>query len=328
MNHFETRLKSGDNTFKEIFHRYPYNPILMAKDWPYPVNVVLNPAATMFNGKVLLLARVEDRRGFSHLTKAISDDGISNWIIDKNPTLSPNPVNPEEAWGIEDPRITYINELKKYAITYTAYSECGPAVSLAFTDDFVNFERMGPIIPPEDKDATLFPRRFGKRWVLIHRPSAHGANIWVSCSENLKYWGDHKVLINSRGGSWWDGSKVGISTQPLETPKGWLVLYHGVRETASGSLYRLGFALLDLDNPLKVLHRSDEWVFGPQEYYEKEGDVRDVVFPCGWVLNPDNNKIKMYYGAADTCIALATASLDDILAYIETCPVPEERYLR
>lgn len=99
MNHFETRLKSGDNTFKELFRRYPYNPILMAKDWPYPVNVVLNPAAIIFGGKVLLLARVEDRRGFSHLTKAVSDDGISNWIIDRSPTMEPDPAHPEEAWG-------------------------------------------------------------------------------------------------------------------------------------------------------------------------------------------------------------------------------------
>jgi predicted GH43/DUF377 family glycosyl hydrolase len=322
MNHFETRLKAGDNTFKELFRRYPYNPILMAKDWPYPVNVVLNPAATMFRGKVLLLARVEDRRGFSHLTKAVSDDGISNWTIDRFPTLESDPDHPEEAWGIEDPRITYMEELGKYAVTYTAYSQSGAVVSLALTEDFENFDRVGPIMPPEDKDATIFPCRFGDRWMLIHRPISHGADIWISSSNNLRYWGEHQILINSRGGSWWDGSKVGVCAQPLETPEGWLILYHGVRQTASGATYRLGLALLDHDNPLKVLHRSDEWVFGPQEVYEKEGDVQDVVFPCGWVLDKETGRIKMYYGAADTCIALATASLDEILDYIRNCPQP------
>ncbi|CAB1243218.1 Glycosidase [Ruminococcaceae bacterium BL-6] len=322
MNHFETRLKAGDNTFKELFRRYPYNPILMAKDWPYPVNVVLNPAATMFRGKVLLLARVEDRRGFSHLTKAVSDDGISNWTIDRFPTLESDPDHPEEAWGIEDPRITYMEELGKYAVTYTAYSQSGAVVSLALTEDFENFDRVGPIMPPEDKDATIFPCRFGDRWMLIHRPISHGADIWISSSDNLRYWGEHQILINSRGGSWWDGSKVGVCAQPLETPEGWLILYHGVRQTASGATYRLGLALLDHDNPLKVLHRSDEWVFGPQEVYEKEGDVQDVVFPCGWVLDKGTGRIKMYYGAADTCIALATASLDEILDYIRNCPQP------
>ena len=322
MKHFETRLKSGGNTYKELFRRYPYNPILTAKDWPYPVNVVLNPAATMFDGKVLLLARVEDRRGFSHLTKAVSADGISNWVIDKAPTMEPDPEHPEEAWGIEDPRITYIPELKKYAVVYTAYSESGPVVSMAMTEDFERFDRLGPIMPPEDKDATIFPCRFGDRWMLIHRPIERGANMWISCSNNLRYWGDHKILINSRGGSWWDGWKVGACAQPLETPAGWLILYHGVRQTASGAIYRLGLALLDRDDPLKVLHRSDEWVLGPQEVYEKEGDVQDVVFPCGWVLDNETGKIKMYYGAADTCIALASASLDEILDYIGSCPEP------
>ncbi|MCI1956186.1 MAG: glycosidase [Oscillospiraceae bacterium] len=322
MEHFKTRLKAGDNTFKELFRRYPYNPILMAKDWPYPVNTVFNPAATNFDGKVLLLARVEDRRGFSHLTKAVSEDGISNWVIDRTPTLEPDPEHPEEAWGIEDPRISYIEELEKYAVVYTAYSEIGPVVSLALTEDFVNFERIGPIMPPEDKDAAIFPKRFGGKWLLLHRPIDHGANIWISGSDELKYWGEHKILINSRGGSWWDGYKVGICAQPLETPDGWLILYHGVRETASGAIYRLGLALLDLENPMKVLRRSDEWIFGPQEIYEKEGDVRDIVFPCGWVLDEANDRIKMYYGAADTSIALASASLSEIMAYINSCPEP------
>ena len=278
----------------------------------------------MFDGKVLLLARVEDRRGFSHLTKAVSDDGISNWVIDKTPTLEPDPEHPEEAWGIEDPRITYMTELNKYAVVYTAYSQSGPVVSLAMTDDFVNFERMGPIMPPEDKDATLFPCKFGGRWVLIHRPIERGANIWVTSSENLRDWGNHKILINSRGGSWWDGSKVGVCAQPLETPDGWLILYHGVRQTASGSTYRLGLALLDHDNPLKVLRRSDEWIFGPREVYEKEGDVRDVVFPCGWVPDEAGGTLRMYYGAADTCIALAAASMDEVMEYIRNCPAPAE----
>ena len=219
MAEFETKLRADDNTFKELFVRYNYNPILTARDWPYPVNTVFNPAATIYEGKTLLLARVEDRRGFSHLTKAVSEDGIDNWVIDRHPTLCPDPDNhPEEKWGIEDPRITYIDELGKYAVVYTAYSESGPTVSLALTRDFVTFERMGPIMPPEDKDAALFPRRFGGKWLLIHRPIEHGAHIWISSSENLKYWGDHKILIDTRGGAWWDGSKVGLSTPPLETP--------------------------------------------------------------------------------------------------------------
>lgn len=320
MKNFETKLRAEGNTYKELFVRHPYNPILTAKDWPYPVNTVFNPAAVMYQGKVLLLARAEDRRGFSHLTKAVSEDGVSNWMIDKSPTLESDPAHPEEKWGIEDPRITYMDELGKYAVIYTAYSESGPTVYLALTEDFIHFEKQGAIMSPEDKDAALFPKKFGGKWLLIHRPVGHGAHIWISASANLKDWGDHKILIASRGGAWWDSSKVGLCATPLETPDGWLLLYHGVRVTPAGSIYRLGLALLDLEDPTKLLRRSDEWVFGPRESYEKQGDIPDVVFPCGWILDQEAGKIKMYYGAADTCIGLATAKLCDLLDYIRSCP--------
>lgn len=325
MQHFETRLKSYDNTYKDLFVRYKNNPILSAKDWPYPVNTVFNPAVTLFQNKVLLLARAEDRRGFSHLTKAVSKNGVVNWIIDTQPTFEADLENyPEETWGVEDPRITRLDELEKWAITYTAFSNSGPRVSLALTKDFNEFERIGSILPLEDKDAALFPRRIGGKWMLIHRPmvvsNEPGMHIWASSSVDLKNWSEHRILLPARMGAWWDANKVGLSAQPLETPDGWLILYHGVRQTAAGSIYRLGLALLDLENPFRILRRSDEWIFGPQESYEKEGDVGGAVFPCGWILDITTGKVKMYYGAADTCIALATANLNDLLDYIKSCP--------
>lgn len=329
---FETRLKDSDNSFRELFQRHPANPILTAQNWSYPANTVFNPGATIFNGKVLLLARVEDRRGFSHLTKAVSEDGVANWQIDGSPTMEADPLNhPEELWGIEDPRITWIAELGKWAITYTAYSRGGPLVAMALTEDFVNFDRLGPIMPPEDKDAALFPRRINGKWALIHRPIAAnyvpGAHIWLSYSDDLLHWGDRRVLMHARRGGWWDGGKIGLAAPPLETAEGWLLFYHGVRKTASGSIYRMGLALLDLEDPLKVLHRSDEWVFGPTASYEREGDVDDVVFPSGWVLDEKTGLLKMYYGAADSCIAMATASLGDLLEYIRKCPEPKDEAL-
>lgn len=329
---FETRLRNDDNTFRELFQRHPANPILTAKNWSYPVNTVFNPGATIFNGKVLLLARVEDRRGFSHLTKAVSEDGVANWQIDGSPTLEPEPdVYPEELWGIEDPRITWLAELGKWAVTYTAYSRGGPLVAMALTNDFVKFDRRGPIMPPEDKDAAMFPRRINGKWVLIHRPIAAnyipGAHIWLSFSDDLSHWGDRKVLMHARRGAWWDGGKIGLAAPPVETAEGWLLFYHGVKKTASGSIYRLGLALLDLENPLRVRHRSDEWVFGPTEWYEREGDVDDVVFPSGLVLDDMSRMVKMYYGGADSCIALATASLDELLEYIRKCPAPKNEAL-
>ncbi len=313
-----------DNEHTDLFKRHPGNPVLTADDWPYPVNSVFNAGATHINGHTLLLGRVEDRSGLSHLCAARSADGISDWKIDPEPTFPADPDNyPEELWGVEDPRITYSKETGEYLIAYTAYGEAGPLVSLAKTRDFKTIERLGPIMAPEDKDAAIFPVRIGGRWAIIHRPYAEGqtkvpAHMWMSFSPDLKHWGDFRVLLRARRGGWWDSNRIGLSPPPLETPAGWLVLYHGVRRHVSGSIYRLGIALLDLEDPTKVLRRGSDWIFGPREPYEQLGDVQQVVFPCGWVAL--NGKIRLYYGGADSCIAAATAKLDDVLDYVTSLP--------
>ena len=306
--------------YPELFERYPHNPILTAADWPYPIHSVFNPAATTLrDGTTLLLCRVEDRTGKSHLCAARSANGLDGWKIDHSPTLSADPEHyPEELWGIEDPRITFIPETDRYAIVYTAYTRQGPGVALAFTQDFESFERFGLIMQPEDKDAALLPHRIGEHWALIHRPvSAPGAHMWISYSPDLRHWGSHKLMMEARLGGWWDANKIGLSPPPIETPKGWLVIYHGVRHNAAGALYRLGLALFDLHSPEICLKRSGEWVFGPETAYELRGDVDNVVFPCGYTLAPDGDTIRLYYGAADTCIALATGSVRACLERLE-----------
>jgi predicted GH43/DUF377 family glycosyl hydrolase len=304
----------------ELFHRHPSNPILSVRDLPYPANTVFNAGAVRVGDETILLMRVEDRRGISHLTIARSPDGMGNWKVEPQPALFPQPqTHPEEIWGVEDPRITCLEEQQLWAITYTAYSPAGPLVSLATTTDFCTFERHGSVMPPEDKDAALFPVRFGGRWAMIHRPVANlpsmGAHIWLSFSPDLKHWGDHQILIRARRGAWWDANKIGLSPPPLRTEMGWLLLYHGVKSTVSGGIYRLGLALLDRHDPRRVLARSDEWIFQPQTEYELFGDVDKVVFPCGWVVHGDD--VSLYYGAADSCLALATASLSELLAWLQ-----------
>lgn len=308
------------NQHLELFSRHSDNPILTASDWPYAVNSVFNPGATLLpDGTTLLLCRVEDRRGLSHLTVARSVNGIDNWQIDSRPTFAADPTNfPEELWGVEDPRITYVEELKKYAIVYTAYTRDGPGVSLALTEDFSQFERLGVIMAPEDKDAALLPQRIDGQWALIHRPvSAPRAHMWISFSENLYHWGRHKLMLEARRGAWWDANKIGLSPPPILTAKGWLVIYHGVRQTAAGAIYRLGLALFDLMNPEVCLKRCDEWIFGPEETYERRGDVDNVVFPCGTTIAPDGDTVRLYYGAADTSIAMATGSIQAMLLALE-----------
>lgn len=298
---------------------------MTASDWPYRINSVFNPGATTLpDGTTLLLCRVEDRRGLSHLCAARSQNGIDGWKIDSQPTFLPDPDHhPEELWGVEDPRITFIPELDQYSVVYTAFSFGGPGVALAFTKDFCQFERYGLIMQPEDKDAALFPRRINGKWALIHRPVNDGkGNMWISYSSDLQQWGNHKPMLEARLGGWWDANKIGLCAPPIETPQGWLVIYHGVRQNAAGAIYRLGLALFDLDEPERCLKRGDEWVFGPQEPYELRGDVDNVVFPCGFTLAPDGDSLKIYYGAADTSIAVAQSSVNDMLKWLSETERP------
>ncbi|KRT64262.1 MAG: glycosidase [Chloroflexi bacterium CSP1-4] len=312
----------------ELFSRFPANPIVTVDDLPYRANSVFNPGAALVDGETILLMRVEDRRGLSHLTVARSRDGLTGWTCDPEPGLRAAPErHPEEVWGLEDPRLTWLPEEGHWVIAYTAFSRRGPLVSLATTTDFRTFTRLGPVMPPEDKDAALFPRRFDGRWLLVHRPTplVGGAHIWTSASPDLRYWGDQHLLLEAREGGWWDARKIGLGPPPLETPDGWLIMYHGVRTTASGSLYRSGLALLDLEEPNVVLNRSDDWVLGPEAPYERAGDVADIVFPCGWVHDEGTDTLRVYYGAADTSVAVATARLSDVLAYVKSCPPPQRR---
>jgi predicted GH43/DUF377 family glycosyl hydrolase len=309
-----------NNRHLELFKRHERNPILTAAQWPYPANSVFNPGAVLLlDGTTMLLCRVEDRRGHSHLCAARSANGIDGWEIDTQPTFMADPENyPEELWGVEDPRITYIPEINLYAVVYTAYTRDGPGVALALTEDFKHFDRYGLIMQPEDKDAALLPHRINGNWALIHRPvSSPGAHMWISYSSNLHHWGTHKLMLEARLGAWWDANKIGLSPPPIETSKGWLVIYHGVRQTPAGSIYRLGLALFDLHAPEICLKRSDEWIFSPEEPYEQRGDVDNVVFPCGCTIAPDGDTIRLYYGAADTSIALATGSVSAILEWLE-----------
>jgi len=308
----------------ELFKRYEGNPVITPEQWPYPANAVFNPAAVKMNNETLLMVRVEDMRGFSHLTVARSDDGFTNWQIDSKPTLEADQSSREERWGLEDPRIVWLEEQKQFAITYTSFSEGGPVVSLAITKNFKTFARLGVLLPPEDKDACLLPRRFKGRFALIHRPIVRGeAHMWLSFSPDLKHWGDHRPLIKTRH-AYWDGHRVGLGAQPIEIPEGWLIFYHGVRMTTAGAIYRVGLALLDLEEPWKVLRRSDEWILGPSAYYERIGDVSDVIFPSGATIQKETDQVHLYYGAADNTIAVATASLSEVVDYIMSCPEATE----
>jgi predicted GH43/DUF377 family glycosyl hydrolase len=296
------------------FVRYEGNPVVTREDIPYPCNTVFNAAACKFDGQYILLLRVEDLRGHSHITLARSRDGYG-FTVEPSPWILPS-KDPDfeihERYGIEDPRITVIEDT--YYLTYTAYGFYGPRIGIGKIIDFVEFERIAIIEAPDNKDAVLFPEKIKGHFALLDRPGGlggtHGA-IWINYSPDLIYWRKAGVILSPEPG--WGPSKIGMCIPPIKTGKGWLGIYHGVRETGSGRIYRVGAILFDLDCPEKIIGYTPHFIFGPEAYYERAGDVPNVVFPCGAVIEEDG-MIKMYYGAADTCIALAEAHIEDIIS--------------
>ena len=309
---------------RELLGRHPANPILTAENWPYPVNTVFNPAAAALDGTTVLLARVEDRRGISHLTVARSENGIDGWSIEPTPLLEPDSETASEQWGFEDPRVVWVEELARWVITCTAYGPAGPAVFLATTADFVSIERYGIVKHPEDKNAALLPHRIDGRWVLLHRPKTEfgggRGEIVLSRSPDLLSWSAPEQVLQPRAGAWWDSLRVGLGPPPVRTEHGWLLIYHGVKETVGGEVYRIGVALLALDEPTCVLHRLPTWVLAPFAPYERTGDVPNVVFPCGLVHDRQTDEVRLYYGAADSSICLATAQLADLVEAVLAAP--------
>lgn len=308
----------------ELLHRHAANPILTAEQWPYTVNAVLNAAAAPVDGSTVLLVRVEDRRGISHLTVARSKNGLDEWAVEPEPLLAPDEDVASEQWGFEDPRVVWVEELGRFVITCTAYGPAGPAVYLATTEDFTTVERHGVIRHPEDKNAALLPHRVDGKWLLLHRPKTEfgGARgeILLSRSADLDSWSTPEQVMQPRTGAWWDSLRIGIGPPPLRTEHGWLLLYHGVKSTVGGDIYRVGLALLDLDEPTRVLRRLPSWVLAPLAAYERTGDVPNIVFPCGLIHDAATGEVRLYYGAADSSICLATAQLDELLDAVLTTP--------
>ena len=244
----------------------------------------------------------------SHLRLVCSDDGLHFY----EPTDRPTKImgqGPLETFGIEDCRVSLIDGV--YHLTYTQVSENGVGVGLMRTRDWRTFDRVGMILPPHNKDCCLFEEKIGGAYYCLHRPSgiALGGNfIWLATSPDLLHWGDHHCLIRTRAGHW-DSARVGAGAAPIKTEAGWLQIYHGAD---AQHRYCLGAVLLDLENPAKVLARSEEPLLEPVQDYETRGFFGNVVFTNGHLI--DGDTITMYYGASDEVICGATLSVADILS--------------
>ena len=207
-----------------------------------------------------------------------------------------------------------------WLISYTAFSVGGPLVSLATTTDFKSFQRLGPVMPPDDKDAALFPIRFKGRWAMLHRPdadaSASGAHIWLSWSPDLKHWGDHHILLRARRGGWWDANKIGLSPPPLCTREGWLLLYHGVRMTASGAHLP---SRSRSPRSAKIRPRSSTAPTNGSSSPRKTTSVSATSTRSSSRAAGSSRmvEVRIYYGGADTCIALATANVAELIDWLK-----------
>ncbi len=293
--------------------RYIHNPILTKDDVPFKVNSIFNPGAVKIRDKYILLCRVEMLTGRSSFVLAESSNGIK-FKVDSKPILTPGQHSgylKYSVWGIEDARVTQIEN--KYYLTYTGYSKYMPLVMLAETEDFREFKIYGPISEPSNKDCALFPEKIGGYYWKIDRPTAETRHdIWISRSPDLIHWGGYQVLSEPDEGTW-GNDKIGNSTNPVKTNDGWLMLYHGVRGFGISSIYKLGVMLLDLEKPWIIKGKSKIPILQPEMNYERIGDVQNVVFSNGWIIE-ENGDIKIYYSGADTNICLATTSVDYLIS--------------
>jgi predicted GH43/DUF377 family glycosyl hydrolase len=244
----------------------------------------------------------------SHLRLVCSDDGIHFYEPTDQPTQIFGKGN-LETFGIEDCRVSFIDGL--YYLTYTQVSENGVGVGLMSTSDWRTFDRLGMILPPHNKDCSLFEEKINGDYYCLHRPSGidlGGNFIWIAASPDLVHWGEHKCILQTRDGKW-DSARVGAGAAPIRTEAGWLEIYHGAD---ANHRYCLGAVLLDLQDPSIVLARSETPLLEPMAEYEKRGFFGNVVFTNGHLV--DGDKITLYYGASDEVICGATLSIAQILA--------------
>jgi predicted GH43/DUF377 family glycosyl hydrolase len=293
--------------------KYLNNPLLITDNVPFKVNSIFNAGAVKFNNEYLLLCRIELPVGRSSFVIARSADG-KIFTVDNKPCLNPEDhgeFNELTEWGIEDPRIVHIKD--RYLITYTGYSKHMPLVMLAETFDFKHFNIMGPITEPSNKDCAIFPEKFGGYYWKMDRPSVDKHNfIWLNRSTDLIHWGGFRFMIEPIPGTW-ASDKIGGSTPPVRTDKGWLFLFHGVRGFGISNIYKIGVMLTDLEKPWIVKGFSIEPILSPDKIYERVGDVQNVVFTNGWIIEK-NGDVKIYYSGADSNICLAETSLKYLLS--------------
>ena len=299
-----------------VIWRYSKNPIIKRNPAP-SINRIFNSAVAYRNGEYIGVFRCEGGLSLPHLRVAHSKDGI-NWEVEAEPIKFVDEKGESfQPYYAYDPRLVKVEgEDAYYVIWCTDFY--GPTIGLAKTVDFKKFVRLENCFLPCNRNGVLFPRKVNDRYLMLSRPSDNGhtafGDIFVSESKDLEYWGKHRHVMERGGNGWWQGLKIGGGPAPIETSEGWLLFYHGVILNCNGYVYSFGAAILDKDNPSIVKYRSKNYILTPEEPYETVGFVPNVTFPCATLVN-DDGRVAIYYGAADSYVALAFTTIDDLIDY-------------
>jgi beta-1,4-mannooligosaccharide/beta-1,4-mannosyl-N-acetylglucosamine phosphorylase len=299
----------------DVVWRYSHNPIIPGDLLPSS-NSIFNSAVVPFQSAFAGVFRCDNRRRDMNIHAGRSQDGIT-WQINPQPVefqgQDPEVTRLEYRY---DPRVSWIDD--RYIVTWcNGYH--GPTIGIGYTYDFETFTQVENAFLPYNRNGVMFPRKINGKYAMLSRPSDRGhtpfGDMFYSESPDLEYWGHHRFVMQPKGG--WQSTKVGAGPIPLETSQGWLLFYHGVLTSCNGFEYSFGAALLDLDEPWKVLYRTGPYLLGPHEIYERVGDTPNVVFPCAALVDAPTGRIAIYYGGADTVVCLAFAYVDEVIDFIK-----------
>lgn len=300
----------------DVVWRYSGNPVIR-RDQISSSNSIFNSAVVPFENEFRGVFRCDDKRRLMQLHAGRSQDGLTWAIEDESIHFRfPQGVEAQEWLYGYDPRVCWIED--RFVVTWCNGYAGWPTIGVGYTHDFETFYQLENAFLPFNRNGVLFPRRIRDRYVMLSRPSDPGhtpfGEIYLSESPDLVHWGKHRFVMRPAHG--WQATKIGAGPIPIETTEGWLVFYHGVLTSCNGFVYSMGAALLDIDNPSRVVARTDTYLLHPWETYEQVGDVPNVVFPCAALADADTGRIAIYYGAADTVTCLAFCYVDEVVQFI------------
>ena len=289
--------------------RYSKNPVI-PRDLLPDSNSIFNSAVVPFGNGFAGVFRVDDKNRRMTLHAGFSKDGL-DW------DLEGEPLKFAGDYGY-DPRVAFIDG--RYYVTWcNGYH--GPTIGVTWTEDFKTFHQLENAFLPYNRNGVLFPRKINGRFAMLSRPSDTGhtafGDIFYSESPDMEFWGRHRHVMapSPFEVSAWQCLKIGAGPVPIETSEGWLLIYHGVLRSCNGYVYAFGSALLDIDEPWKVIARSGQYLISPRELYELTGDVPNVTFPCAALHDPDTGRVAVYYGCADTVTGLAFGYIPEIITF-------------